>query len=85
MVARSAERLRASGLRVSSLIKQADPKTCLLTEAEAWNTDAIFVGARGHRLVDRLLLGSVSASIAARAHCSVEIVRERATEPEQSA
>jgi len=85
MIARSAEKLRISGLRVSSLIKQGDPKNSLLKEAETWDPDAIFVGARGHRLVDRLLLGSVSASIAARAHCSVEIVRERATESEHSA
>jgi len=85
MIAQAAESLRAHGLRVSSLVKQGDPKNALLSEADKWDADAIFVGARGHRLLARLLLGSVSASIAARAHCSIEIVRERATESEHSA
>ena len=35
----------------------------------------IFVGAKGLRSVERFLTGSVSASVAARAHCSVELVR----------
>lgn len=39
--------------------------------------DCIFVGARGVRGVDRFLLGSVSAAVAMKAHCSVEIVHRR--------
>ena len=37
--------------------------------------DCIVVGATGLTRVERLLLGSVSSSLAAQAHCSVEIVR----------
>jgi hypothetical protein len=37
--------------------------------------DCIFVGARGLSRFERFRLGSVSAATAARAHCSVEIVR----------
>jgi nucleotide-binding universal stress UspA family protein len=42
--------------------------------------DSIFTGATvfSNRL-ERLVLGSVSAAVAARAHCSVEVVRERKT------
>ena len=37
----------------------------------------IVLGAKGHSRRERLLLGSVSSAVAARAHCSVEVVRQR--------
>ena len=67
--------LRTRGLTVSSVIREDDPKHVLLDEAEHWGADCIFVGARGLSRVERFLLGSVSAAVAARAHCSVEVVR----------
>jgi nucleotide-binding universal stress UspA family protein len=52
--------------------------TEIVEGAEGWRADSIFVGAcgTGSRL-GRFLLGSVSAAVAARAHCSVEVTRER--------
>lgn len=67
--------LEAAGLNVSTVACFADPKKLLIEEAEKWGADAIFLGAKGHGFVDRLLLGSVSYSVAARAECSVEVVR----------
>jgi nucleotide-binding universal stress UspA family protein len=67
--------LHTRGLTVSSVITEGDPKYVLLEEAEHWGADGIFVGARGLSRVERFLLGSVSAAVAARAHCSVEVVR----------
>lgn len=67
--------LRTRGLTVSSVLKEGDPKQVLLDEAEQWGADCIFVGARGLSRVERFLLGSVSAAVTARAHCSVEVVR----------
>jgi nucleotide-binding universal stress UspA family protein len=69
------EKLRQAGLRTSVVVKEEEPKALLLNEAESWNADCIFVGARGVGRVERLLTGSVSSAVAARAHCSVEIVR----------
>ncbi len=69
------EKLQAHGLRVSKLVKLEDPKHLLCDEAEKWGADCIFVGAQGISKIERLLLGSVSASVASRAHCSVEVVR----------
>ena len=53
-----------------------NPKQELIEEAERWNADCIFVGANawGSRL-ERFLVGSTSAAVAARSHCSVEVVR----------
>jgi nucleotide-binding universal stress UspA family protein len=69
------EELRQAGLRTSVIMKEEEPKALLLNEAEGWNADCIFVGARGVGRVERLLTGSVSSAVAARAHCSVEVVR----------
>jgi len=71
----SVERLRASGLTVTTVIKKGDPKRVLIKEAKQWGADCVFVGARGLRGIGRLLLGSVSAAVVARAGCSVEVVR----------
>jgi nucleotide-binding universal stress UspA family protein len=73
--ARAAEALHAAGLHVTCLLKDGDPKHVLLHEADDWNADLIVVGAKGISRIERFLLGSVSGSIAARAHCTVEVVR----------
>lgn len=81
IVETAAERLSASGLTTTTLTVEGDPKKVILDQAERWQADTIFLGARGLRVMDRILLGSVSAAIAARASCSVEVVRVRQTEP----
>ncbi|HYV82366.1 MAG TPA: universal stress protein [Pyrinomonadaceae bacterium] len=71
----SAQQLRSAGLHAGILVRRGNPADQILEEADNWGADCIFVGARGLRGVDRLLLGSVSSAVSARAPCSVEIVR----------
>lgn len=73
-----AEKLKKVGLQVSRVIREGDPRRVLVDEAEDWNATTIFIGARGLTGIDRFLLGSVSAAVAQRAECSVEIVRRPA-------
>jgi nucleotide-binding universal stress UspA family protein len=75
----AAARLNAVGLKASAVVKGSDAKNELLIEAEKWNADCIFVGTRDIRgTLDRFLIGSVSAGLAANAPCSVEVVRAHA-------
>jgi nucleotide-binding universal stress UspA family protein len=67
--------LRASGLTVEAAVIDGAPKRVLAEEAERWQAECVFVGAQGRRAAVPLLLGSVSAALAARAPCSVEVVR----------
>lgn len=71
----SAQKLRATGLHAEVLIRRGNPADEILKEADTWGADCIFVGAKGTRGIDRLLLGSVSSAVSARANCSVEVVR----------
>lgn len=71
----AAEKLRGAGLHTEVLIRRGNPADQILEEADTWGADCIFVGAKGTRGIDRLLLGSVSSAVSARAHCSVEVVR----------
>jgi nucleotide-binding universal stress UspA family protein len=73
--AAAAEKLRNAGLHAEVLIRRGNPADEIIQEAHTWDADCIFLGAKGTRGVDRLLLGSVSAAVSARAHCSVEVVR----------
>jgi nucleotide-binding universal stress UspA family protein len=69
--------LRASDLAVTSVITTGDPKQALLDEADGWDADCLFIGARGHNRLVRFMLGSVATAVVARAHCSVEVVRTK--------
>ena len=73
----SVELLRASAIKVTCVVKEGDPKRELCNAAEEWGADCIFVGSTGFsNRFERFILGSVSAAVAARAHCSVEVVRK---------
>lgn len=72
------QKLRSAGLSVTLGMETGNPNDVLIELAEKWQADSIFVGPyRIGNPFDRFLLGSVSASIAAGAHCSVEISRTR--------
>jgi nucleotide-binding universal stress UspA family protein len=68
-------RLKTAGLKVTVVEKDEEPKLLLCQEAESWGAHCIFVGSRGAGRMERFLIGSVSSAVAARAHCSVEVVR----------
>jgi nucleotide-binding universal stress UspA family protein len=77
------QKLLECGLDASFHISPGNPKHVLTDEAQSWAADSIFVGANawGSR-IERFLIGSTSAAVAARAHCSVEVVRAKlATQP----
>jgi nucleotide-binding universal stress UspA family protein len=74
-VADAVRRMTDVGLLASQTIREGAPKALLLSEAKEWDADMIFLGARGVQGFERFLLGSVSAAVASRAHCSVEVVR----------
>jgi nucleotide-binding universal stress UspA family protein len=72
------EKLEKAGLRAMGDVLEGEPKKVLVRVAEEWRADCVFVGATGlTNKFERFLLGSTAAAIAARAHCSVEIVRKR--------
>ena len=72
------EKLRDAGLEAELSILPGNPREVLVEQAERWGADCIFVGANrfGSKL-ERFVLGSTSAAVAARAGCSVEVVRDR--------
>ena len=74
-----AKKLRERNKDVTCRIRKGDPRRVLVKEAEAWQADCIFVGARGLTHVKRFFIGGVSTAVAARAHCSVEVVRLKTT------
>jgi nucleotide-binding universal stress UspA family protein len=51
------------------------PKAVIVDEAAEWGADMVVVGSHGWRGVDRLMMGSVSESVALHARCSVEVIR----------
>lgn len=77
---RSLDILRNAGIKVTCEVREGDPKQEVCKAAEEWNANCIFLGSAGFsNRLERFVLGSVSAAIAARAHCSVEVVRASAS------
>lgn len=72
------EKLSGSGLDTELHIESGSAKSSLVEHAETWNADSIFVGANAFAgRLERFIVGSTSAAVAARAHCSVEVVRSQ--------
>lgn len=86
LVKAAATNLKSKGLRTITDVLAGDPKSVLVQLAEEWRADCIFLGATGmSNRLERFLLGSVAGAVAARAHCSVEIVRPRKRQSKKAA
>lgn len=75
MMEEAAKQLFDAGLKVETFLLRGDSKRELLAHADSWESDFIFLGARGLHHGGRLALGTTASALAARAHCSVIIVR----------
>lgn len=60
---------------VTTQIGRGDPREVILHTQAAWGADLIVLGAHGKTGLTRLMLGSVSQSIAGHAPCAVAVVR----------
>src|SRR5687767_3450246 len=80
LVTRVADQLRAKGMTVETVVRDGDPRSVIVDEAEDWSTDLIVVGSHGRTGLTRWLLGSVAQSVVSHAPCSVEVVRKKAEE-----
>jgi nucleotide-binding universal stress UspA family protein len=54
-----------------------DARAVVLDNAKGWGADLIILGSHGLAGLDRLVLGSVSETVALHAHSSVRVVRSR--------
>lgn len=73
-LAKAADSLAKAGIRVATLIVEGDPARSLLERAKTGMADAVVLGSHGYRGLRRIMVGSVSSSVAAHAPCSVELV-----------
>lgn len=66
-----------AGMKVETEVTEPKdaPVRAILESADSWKADVIVMGSHGRRGLDRIVLGSVSESVALHAHCSVEVVR----------
>lgn len=63
--------------------RKGNASQTILQLAKATDTDLIVMGAVGHSMISRMLLGSISDEVATRATCSVLIVRPTRDESSQ--
>jgi len=80
LTARAADSLRESRLTAETVVRQGDPRSVIVDEAQEWSADLIVVGSHGYSGIKRWLLGSVAQSVVSHAPCSVEVVRRKLIE-----
>jgi len=68
--------LRQQGIAAEALVRKGDPATEIVKIAAEYEVDMIFMGTRGRRGFDRLLLGSVAESVMASCRTPVTLVNE---------
>src|SRR5579863_6517737 len=76
LVAKAAEKLRETKLKVSTELVEGNPKSQIIDTANEWHADLIVLGSHGRTGLSRFLIGSVSQAVVRHAHCSVEIIRK---------
>lgn len=67
--------LQRPGLQISVDVAIGRPASEIVAAAEDQPTDLLVIGSRGRGSIASMLLGSVSAEVAERAHCPVLVVR----------
>jgi nucleotide-binding universal stress UspA family protein len=71
----TAVKLETLGLSSETCVREGNPRTEIVEQAEDWNADLIIIGSHGRTGVQRWLLGSVAEHVVRHAPCSVEVVR----------
>jgi nucleotide-binding universal stress UspA family protein len=77
LTSRTVAALKKEGIKAESAIRQGDPRSEIVEEAETWSADLILIGSHGYTALKRFFLGSVASSVVTHAACSVEIVRRK--------
>ncbi len=75
IAARAADALQKSGLVVEPVVREGDPRTEIVLEADRWKADLVVLGSHGRTGMKRWLMGSVAEYVVRHAPCSVEVAR----------
>jgi nucleotide-binding universal stress UspA family protein len=73
-LAELATQLEEWGIETRTAVRQGDPADEILAAEDEYEPTSILIGSRGHSRLRRLLLGSVSEDIVARADGNVLLV-----------
>lgn len=65
--------LEQLGFRVHTILETGDAAETLIDKAKQLEVQSIFLGTRGLGVIETWFSGSVAATVAARADCSVEV------------
>lgn len=68
------EKLRQGGVDAQAMLLKGDAAELILEQAENLDVDMVVMGSHGHRLLRKLLIGSVTEAVLRIALCNVLIV-----------
>jgi nucleotide-binding universal stress UspA family protein len=70
-----AERIRAKGIEVETVVREGYPATAIVEEADRQGASLVVIGTHGHTGLKHLLLGSVAERVVQKAPCPVLTVK----------
>jgi nucleotide-binding universal stress UspA family protein len=71
---KAAQWVATHGLNVDAILAEGDPRKMIIECAEKRNPDILVVARRGVSVLDKMVLGSVSAYVVRHAHCPVIVI-----------
>lgn len=71
---KGAEWVATHGLNVDAILAVGDPRKMIVEASEQKNPDLLVVARRGVSVLDKMVLGSVSAFVVRHAHCPVIVM-----------
>lgn len=80
----AAHMLEKAGIAAQPVLIIDEPRRAILSQARKFKADTIVMGTHGLTGMQRFLLGSVAASVAAHSPCTVEVVRPASKKTKKS-
>jgi nucleotide-binding universal stress UspA family protein len=76
-IGKAVQVLSDAPVEISAEVIAGNPARQIIARAKHWGADLVVLGTNERRGLSRWRLGSTSAAVANRAHCSVRVIREK--------
>jgi len=72
-------------IQIDAEVIEGFPADAILRVSQTWQADLIVLGSHGRKGINKFLLGSVAEKVASQASCSIEIIKQKQPDTDNTA